>query len=68
LRMAKLSYLDSSPPLVTPFFWSAFVLVGDDQPLDTRYKPLSVILMMAGAFLLLAFLVRKKLGRLTRSH
>ena len=66
LRMAKLTYLDSSP-LVTPFFWSAFVLVGDDQPLDIRDKTLFAILIIAGAFVLFAFLVRKKLVR-SRSH
>ena len=63
LRMAKLSYLDSSP-LATPFFWSAFILVGDEQPLPNRNNILYIILTFAGAFLIVAaFFARRRSRR-----
>lgn len=63
LRMAKLSYLDSSP-MATPFFWSAFILVGDEQPLRNRNSILYIILTFAGAFLIVvAFFVRRRSRR-----
>ena len=50
LRQAKLFYLDNSPPeKLAPYYWGAWVLVGDAQPLSTN-KPL---LQYIGGVLLL---------------
>lgn len=62
LRDAKISYLNSSSHAF-PYFWSSFVLLGDDKPLDITsndhtwlYKGLAVMLL----FLIVRFYKSKK--------
>ena len=59
IRQAKLDYLDSNSRN-HPFFWGAFVLIGDDQPLQSSYGwvwyAAAVVLLGAG----LGFWLKRK--------
>ncbi|MEM9326770.1 MAG: CHAT domain-containing tetratricopeptide repeat protein [Bacteroidota bacterium] len=61
LRQAKLHYLQNSDKTQShPYYWSAFILIGDDAPIAARSN---TSLWMVGAFLLLlifVFIVRRR--------
>ena len=62
LRLAKLEYLNSSD-LNHPFYWGAFVLVGDDQEVFQRngwyFWGLGIVTLLGLAFLTFRFYRRK---------
>ncbi len=63
LRQAKLAYLSNASPLTThPYFWAAFVLTGDNTPIQFSYpfyvKITFFLLLVLAAVSL--FLLRKK--------
>ena len=64
LRMAKVSYLENNP-MITPFYWGALVLVGDDEPVHDDDTAL-LLLMSLGGMVLVFFLFRKKVALLLR--
>lgn len=61
LRQAKLAYIKQSP-LANPFYWGAFVLVGDDLPLNASGRNIRVTFIITGCltFLLLVFLLGRR--------
>jgi CHAT domain-containing protein len=64
LRKAKLDYLEkASPNKKHPFFWSAFVLVGDDQPTTTKNSFNIIALIGLAAIIGIIFLLRNYLKR-----
>lgn len=57
LRKAKLSYLESTDPTrIHPFFWGAFVVVGDDQPVFRNQNNFVTILVTVLLFMILLWL------------
>ncbi|MEO9870253.1 CHAT domain-containing protein [Ekhidna sp.] len=56
LRLSKLHFLENASPNKShPFFWGAFVLVGDDYPL-VRKNNLTFIILLFSLIVLLTFL------------
>ncbi len=58
LRQAKLAYLETaSVQKAHPFFWSNFVMVGNNEPIIPPTAPIKQIFYVVGALLLLFVLV-----------
>ncbi|MEL6558059.1 MAG: CHAT domain-containing tetratricopeptide repeat protein [Bacteroidota bacterium] len=67
LRQAKLSYLESAPATKKhPFFWSAFVVIGDDQPIASEMNGIYVWLIISVVAIVIVFVfLRVRKGRQT---
>ncbi len=69
LQKAKLKFLQSSPTIKThPFYWSAYIVTGDTQPLRSKnlipywYKLLGGILLISLIISLLIIFLKKRSG------
>ena len=58
LQEAKLSYLQGSKNL-HPFYWSGFILIGNESPLNNRSKYYYILLVIL-LTLIPVFLIRKQ--------
>ncbi|MBN1598241.1 MAG: CHAT domain-containing protein [Bacteroidales bacterium] len=62
LRNAKLDFIKTAKPENThPFFWSSFVLMGNNSPLFQPGKPY-IVLLFAATLIIVFFLIRRKKG------
>lgn len=62
LRDAKLEYLESNAN-VFPHYWGAFVLLGDDQPLEFKKQSPAIWILLSGFLLLLLLFWKRRKGQ-----
>ncbi|MEO1054076.1 MAG: CHAT domain-containing tetratricopeptide repeat protein [Bacteroidota bacterium] len=64
LRKAKLKYLEeASPNKVHPFYWGAFVVVGDDSPVVSANSNWVYIMLIALALFFILLIVYRRRGK-----
>ena len=64
LRNAKLNFLKNNPD-ASPFYWAAFIAIGDTQAVKNSF-PSSILLLGSGGIFMILFLLSRK--RKTRIH
>ncbi len=66
MRMAKLDYIKTNPPVYTnPYYWAAYEVLGDNSPVISNNREYALIILMiiiavAGGSLLTFYLRRRK--------
>lgn len=66
MRMAKLDYIKTNPPVYTnPYYWAAYEVLGDNSPVISNNREFALIIFMiliaaAGGGALTFYLIRRK--------
>jgi CHAT domain-containing protein/Tfp pilus assembly protein PilF len=65
LRLAKLEYLETSPPVyANPYYWAAYEVLGNNAPIKRRYSAPEIIIstgVLISAVILILYLRRRKI-------
>jgi CHAT domain-containing protein len=65
LRLAKLEYLKTSPPIyANPYYWATYEVLGNNAPIKRRYSALELIIItgvLISAVILILYLRRRKI-------
>jgi CHAT domain-containing protein/Tfp pilus assembly protein PilF len=65
LRLAKLNYLEASPPaFASPYFWAAYEVLGDNTPVAIKFSTLALIICGGGVlsgFILFLYFRRRRI-------
>jgi CHAT domain-containing protein len=65
LRLAKLEYLETSPPVyANPYYWAAYEVLGNNAPIKRRYSAPELIIItgvLISAVILILYLRRRKI-------